>query len=180
MDNQQETQEKLAERLTLAEIGWLAGIIDGEGSFYMYPTFAEGKKQKYRRFAVGFGVSNTDEGLILKVAELCDKIDSKLRIKEYKSKSVKKKKYWKAETQTMAKVRRIIKVTLPYLTCKQVRAKLLLRFIDSRLANWKRYGAAKGRRCHYTEEEICLAEEIVRLNGRGSSEAIRPALAETR
>jgi hypothetical protein len=178
MDNQQETLKE-------TELAWFAGFFDGEGCLTMISTF-NSKKERFRRLNPLFTITNTDDNSILETVKICEKIGAPLRIRRMVSNKV-KKPYYICDVNALSKVKKLLDTLLPYLITKKSRAELMLRFINSRLKRWREFKENDGfnemklgKDVPYNNEEISVAEEIRRLNNRGSSETIRKALLKER
>ena len=168
MDNQQVTRE---------EIGWIAGFIDGEGyiGITMYKNHSNSATKTVK---VELNVCNTDICMVEKYISIMNKMG----VNPYVKKSKKYKKYngcnkkdvHEVKLHRMAPIQKILKVILPHLTgMKKTRALLIYEFLESRL--WK-YDKCKGMRSiPYTEREIEIIQECLRLQKRGTSETTRKA-----
>jgi len=179
MDNQQATE---------AELGWLAGIIDGEGwlgmSIETEHWYRLGYNTRQKSIKVEIKVVNTDPAIVEKTAEIMRKLDVNVYIRCTHPKGVKMPVY-EASTKRMAPVQRVLQAVRIYLVgTKQLRADLILRFIELRQANQgvpnPAYADnAKGRRGPrtirpYTAEELELVEQCRALQARsGASETTR-------
>lgn len=178
MGNQQETHE----------LGWLAGIIDGEGWIgFTLPANAQGVMVQNRQGAtvkVEIKINNTDPGIIEKAAEVFQKLGVNPYIRGNEPSGGQRKFFYEISTKHMASVEKILVPILPYLTgIKKERAKLMLRFIELRriapgVFNPAYANDAKGRHGPrtlrpYTTEEINLIEACRKLQLRGSSETTR-------
>jgi len=158
------------------ELSYLAGLIDGEGSFYFNCAFMAGK-ERYRRLLACFSMSNTQKELTDVVYDICARLGANMR---YRSDNYKgqKKKVWQVETYRMVNTKKVIDATMPYLIGKKVRARSMLDFINHRFAHVK--AMKKGSRVPYDDYEIRKAQQVRDMNGKGSSETIRGALEKTR
>lgn len=109
--------------MTKAELGYLAGIIDGEGSIGIKKHDRKRPNgESYRIFAFVIGAGNTDKALI-------DWVYAKTRVGYI---SPQNRPYpwnvlyqWRAQGNDATKILRMI---LPYLLCKKTRAELALMF----------------------------------------------------
>jgi len=119
MDNQQVTE---------LEIGWLAGIIDGEGSISMrvWPY-----KNKIH-FTISIAVTNTSKEMLDKVDDICSRLGANFH---WSKKIVPKTALpcWDVETKKISHCHRILEPILPLLTSKYGRAKLVYDFCVRRL-----------------------------------------------
>jgi len=141
IDNQQET-------ITQVEIGWLAGIIEGEGSITL------NARKKHWRGWNGFGVDmqvyavNTDAGIIEKVVQICRKMGIEPYIYEHAPAPIPRRKkdgtYCSGKTIISVNVNRmghiltILNHITPHLAGeKKSRAKLIMEFIERRIIRKK-------------------------------------------
>lgn len=170
MDNQQ---------VTPYEIGWLAGIVDGEGYIGMIACYDK-RRSGSVQIDVQMHICNTDEAIILKCQEIIRKIGVNPYIRASKGHTNVKKDVFKIQIKHMRKLKIVLDVLLPYLVGnKQERAKLIIKFIELRMENpgmRKTEGIGRersGRIFPYTDEELELFEACQPLQKRGTSETIR-------
>ena len=168
MDNQQVTRE---------EIGWLAGIWDGEGTISVRRNNAIGQ------ISPRMHIVNTNMLIIEKVVEILGNLDIRFYIAEKGQGGFEgsNRQCYIIGVQTMLYADKLINILYPYLIGKRVQAKLLKSFLSSRL-NRK---VVEGRNCKYNDMELESIEKLYLSNGnqRGSSETIREmrlALAKNR
>ncbi|MDD5526146.1 MAG: LAGLIDADG family homing endonuclease [Candidatus Omnitrophica bacterium] len=138
MDNQQATG---------LEIGWLAGIYDGEG----YLGFSRQNAKKVRSVRVDVQLVNCDPDVILKARRILNRIG----INPYIRERVHNKKTWSRNyILTMSKfadVKKFIDTVGECLTGeKKKRAELMIRLINSRIG--------KTKRDRYTDEELGIID----------------------
>lgn len=157
------------------ELSYLAGLIDGEGSFYFNCAFMAGK-ERHRRLLACFSMSNTQKELTDVIYDICARLGANMR---YRSDNYKgqKRKTWQVETYRMANTKKLIEAVMPYLVGKKVRAQLMLDFINHRFVH---VAGCKGHRAPYDDYEIEKAQQVRDINGKRSSEAIHSALEKTR
>lgn len=133
IDNQQETQEKVSE----ADIGWLAGIIDGEGSISL--AFGMVKGNKLNNISPRIDMGNTDKGLFDKYVRILKGLGCGVHVslkKPQSSKLVRNsiKPLWYARSVGFKRTKKILDIILSHLTGgKKMRAELILEFINTRL-----------------------------------------------
>jgi len=178
MGNQQATRE---------EIGWLAGIIDGEG--YLGFNYNKDKRKKrgdYVFLTPCLHISNTDEEIVLKSRDIVRKLGVNPYIRATKATKQVRKDQYRIQIHHMAKMKIILDIVLPYLTgIKKKRAELILEFIELRKsASWiwtkpnnptNQGGASKP----YSEREWQIYHECKAIQKRGASETIRRAQRST-
>lgn len=168
MENQQVTPE---------ELGWLAGIIDGEG--YLGINYQKDKRRKkgsYTSLTPCLHISNTDEEIILKSQNIVRKLGVNPYIRATKGKNLNSKDQYRIQIKNMAKMKIILNAMLPHLTgIKQERARLVLEFIEIRKsAPWKwirpdnatnQSGAIKP----YSEKEWEIYRKCKAIQSRGKT-----------
>lgn len=133
-------QEDNAE-LTLTDISWLAGIIDGEGSISMF-------RDKKGKNTVMVNITNSDLLLLNK----CKKIVSIILNKEikiytkncYVYQVVKpKKQVYTIEIRHFKNLSSLLRLLLPYLTSKKQKAEMAIVYLDVRMKEIEKYGMNK-------------------------------------
>ena len=187
MDNQQATK---------AELGWLAGIIDGEGYLGMSVeaehNYREGHQTRQHSIKIEIKVTNCDPAIVVRTAEIMQKLGVNPYIRQpAMPKNTNHNVYFEASIKRMAPVKRILDAVLPYLVgSKLERASIILQFIQLRtdnpgVANPAYADNAKGRRGPrtikpYSEVELALADRCRALQSRkGASETTRATGAAT-
>lgn len=146
-------------RVKLTDIGWLAGIMDGEGTITL--SLGTDRPKGHMHLCVAF--SNTS----VVVAEKVQRILCELEI-DWKTYTACKVTGWKAIHQVKVMriddVKKLLIILEDHLTCKREQARLMLEFLHERKS---------GKRKAYTERCIGLANAIRALNRRGSVETVR-------
>jgi hypothetical protein len=166
MDNKQATQ---------AELGWLAGIIDGEG----YLTLAMRKQRQRPNYIACLEIANTEANIILKAKEIAKKLDVNLHVKHHEPPKTGNRKYYKLDCHRFKGVKILLTALLPYLVGKAKRAKLILDFIESRFDGKDEAQPLHNRNHPYNELELNLVYTVQDLVRSGeSSEAIRETLRQ--
>lgn len=165
LDNQQ---------VTLDELGWLAGIIDGEG--YIGIQLEKIRKHSMvRRATVGLQISNTDEMIAIKAVFIIRKlgVNPYLKIDSTALSKSSKRIVYIVVVHRMKQLLKILKPVYPYLTGnKKYRAQLIIEFCESRLNNFVWGSHTKN---NYTDRELQLIDACLPLQKRGTSETIRRA-----
>ena len=181
MDNQQATE---------AELGWLAGIIDGEGYLGMNVetehNYREGYQTRQHSIKIEIKVTNCDPEIIVKTSQIMQKLGVNPYIRQPAVVLKENHKvHYEASIKRMAPVKRVLEAVLPYLVgSKLERAGLILQFIQLRtdnpgVANPAYADNARGRRGPrtikpYSERELELVDQCRALQSRkGASEATR-------
>lgn len=109
--------------LTDCDLGYLAGIVDGEGSIML--------RHVRGRMACGFQVANTDERILYRLYEMCDQIGSlALKRPNYQGSDRKPVSYW--TVNAVNHLRGLLPVLIPALTSKADRARYLLEYCERR------------------------------------------------
>src|SRR4051812_26819512 len=111
MGNQQATE---------AELGWLAGIIDGEGWLGICVEsehwYREGMNTRQHSIKVEIKVTNCDPEIIVKTAQIMQKLEVNPYIRQPKVDLKKNHKQpYEISTKRLAPVQRIILAVRPYL-----------------------------------------------------------------
>lgn len=121
MDNQQATE---------AELGWLAGIIDGEGTITIQRRM---RKNKYPEYEPRICITNTDTDIIFK----CDELFRKLGISPYhqvpNDGKHNKLPIYEIRITRLAYIKILLDYMVSYLVGKKSQAKLVLQHVNSRL-----------------------------------------------
>lgn len=178
MDNQQETVSEV-------EKGWLAGIIDGEGSISINRLLSHGTNITY---TCRIQVPNTNVLITNKVQS----IFNRLNVKGSTEKRQFGKKEWKTcyiiTLNSAQQACALLPLIIPYLVGKREHAEVLYQFVSSRIESKKNrsqkiifdkdnHMVAGTRSDKYSEEEINCYKKLVVLNKKGkeigSSETTR-------
>lgn len=176
---------------TLAELGWLAGIIDGEGwlglSLESEHWIRRTENTRQMAIKVEIKVTNCDPEVIVKTAQILQKLGVNAYIRQPTVKNLRAnhKVHYEVATKRMTTVQKVLLAVRPYLVgSKAERADILLRFIELRQTNPGApnpayAGGASGRHGPrtirpYTTEELDLVERCRALQSRkGASETTR-------
>lgn len=137
MGNQQE-------RLSDFEIGWLAGILDGEGYISLSVNTT------HRSIYPCCKIASVDEPMISKIKELLDRTEIEYGFYIRKPKNGNAISYT-IDVRTVKRIKKLLSIVLPHLVTKKPNAEIALRFSDIRLS--LPYGHP------YTEEELQLLKE---------------------
>lgn len=118
------------QQATDAEIGWLAGIIDGEGHIGL----SNQNSKKVRSVRVDLQIVNTDNKLIEKLVNIL----RKLGVNPYIRDRVHVKSTWNTNTIVtvgkFAQIKRILDIVKPHLTgFKSEKAEIVLALLESRM-----------------------------------------------
>lgn len=173
MDNQQ---------ATLAELGWLAGIIDGEGWLGM-TVCNDRRRVNGLQVKPELKINNCDEEIISKTYLILRKLGINPYRRSMKVPGIHRMVY-EVATKNMTNLIKVISPVYPYLTGnKQMRAKVMLEFMELRknnpgIPNPAYNNGAKGKHGSktirpYNARELELIELCRDLQSRGASETTR-------
>lgn len=157
MDNQQVTD---------IEIGWLTGIVDGEGCIAI---FRNPGHNNYKSLRPHFEITMTDERALKKVMEIFRKCNLEGWILQKSPGNKKHKPCYCVKLQGYVKVKPVLELLIPHLVIKKVQAELTLDFINRRLE--KRSNGHKGLygKGAVDDYETNLYIHVKDLNKRGPS-----------
>ena len=144
------------------KLGWMAGIIDGEGTISAFWVKPKKYKGNSRYLQVYIGVTNTDN----KITEECRKITKMggIYYRHLKHKIWNDWSCWRIRGESACKIAEII---LPFLISKKVQAKVLLKW-----RNLERFvGYHKKNTIAITQNAIKqrtkIYNQMMKLNKRG-------------
>lgn len=144
---QDETMDNQQERPTEAELGWLAGILDGEGSL------AISINSTHRSIYPVITVTSVGREIIDKCEVIAIKMGAEYTVKhEIPHKGRELTPHSLFRIATARRLKYFLPIIQPYLTVKKPHARIILEFCDSRLS--LPYGYP------YTEKELQLFYEI--------------------
>lgn len=150
-------------QVTEVDIAYLAGLWDGEGHIGVTFHQRQSGKMEYRAVA---GIVNGNTHIIARAVEILDGLEISARIEPRGKKKAFHTQTYNVIVNKHHALKKLAETLIPYLHGKRAVAKLVLRFVNSRLRHGK-------KTADYTDEEISLGEQLKRLNRRGTSEAIR-------
>lgn len=134
-DNRQETGT-----VSEADLGWVAGILDGEGSITMLVSARSLGRRQAIRLQCRIIVGNTDEGIIAKYASILDRLGITQYVQHTRPKpvAVNGRSAYKAVTtihvEGLGRVRKLLSCVIPHLAGeKREKSIALLNFIKARL-----------------------------------------------
>ena len=114
------------------DYAWLAGFMEGEGTFSIYHQKRSGTNTDQLRATVS--VTNTDPALINKAHAVFSSMGVEMHIHEYKNKKGSTRPVYDMQTAQQAKVKIVCEKLAPYLFGeKKAKAEMLLRFVNKRL-----------------------------------------------
>lgn len=141
--------------LTQSELGYLAGLIDGEGTI----TISLNSKrtsiyQRTRLLQPMVSICNTNHAIV-------DWLSIRLPFVICKQRYDDSKKDTYALKLSGYKIESLLRTVLPYLVAKKRQAELILEFLQSRTSSQ--------RKSKYSDREIEIVNEIRALNGKGKT-----------
>lgn len=168
MDNQQATEY---------ELGWIAGIVDGEG-WLGFTVFTDPRRINGTQVKCELRIVNTDPEIIAKSEKIFRKmgINPYLRIRMQNGIN---RPIHECATKNMTNLMKILPTIEPYLVGnKKHRARLIMEFINLRkkndgLDNPNYTGMGQRKIFPYTERELSLVEQCRALQATGASETTR-------
>lgn len=129
---------KIRNPITIKELAWLAGIIDGEGCIGFTSTIT--KKGK-KAFQPAIRIGNTDESLIQKASYIIkayskNNVDyGKVTRKTIGKDGCRRKDYYEIALKRMADVKILLLDLVPFLTCKKMLAVDFINYCEHRIPN---------------------------------------------
>lgn len=159
--------------VTDIELGWLAGVIDGEGTiaFSPYPLRRAGKIIQELRIKPQIIVTNTDKDLVEKVADIFGRchigIHFQTRTQHGRSfagnKPTKYRPLHVANVSGFMRAKKALELIGPHLVTKKIKAEMVLRYIVQR--ELKRSGK---RECPLDADDLKLILSIMRYSSENS------------
>jgi len=157
-DNQQKT-------LSESELGWLGGIIDGEGTISIHRMFSHGKNIT---LSPRISIPNTNIIIFSKVCSILDSLDIGRHVEKRDNK---KNNKWKdcyiAQISNITGTKKFLDKMMQYFFGKKDQAELVLSFCNSRINT---YENTHCKRSPYTEEEKNMYFQSIELNRKGKKE----------
>lgn len=148
MDNQQPSISEF-------ELGWLCGIIDGEGCIGLWSRGGS-RKEEYKP---GVRLTNTDENLISTYCQVLDKIGVSYHITKYEGRNSRCKSYQTVTIEGFKRLVKLLPVIKDKLIAKKPQALLLDEWVSSRASKW--------HRSEYSTRELEIPKLIAQYNYRG-------------
>lgn len=135
--------------VTHLELGWLCGIIDGEGSIVIV--------KRGTTYVPSVKMSNTSKLLVDKFCDILDRLD--ISHSTYgKQKEGNRKYQWEVNIDGGKRTLKLLLLIKDLLVCKQKQAYKVIEWIESRSEN---------RRKPYSDIELQLRNDVMKLNARG-------------
>ena len=153
-----ETMGNQQPSLTNLELGWLCGIIDGEGCVYINKR--GGKRLDYKP---GIRIAMTCFDTIEHVCSLLSKINVPHHVTAYKANKEKNRKGNKAITiEGHKRLLKILPLITPHMVTKKQQCAVVWQFCKERTEGW--------HRADYTDNQLALIEIASTMNARGYCE----------
>jgi len=155
MDNQ---QERLAKNFI--DIGWLTGMIDGEGSIRMARRKRRNEHRKGRiNYVPEVTISNTSKEAMERFRGICQgyRIGGHLCLHSVQTKSWKTR--WSIKICGLKRCNKMLHLISDHLTIKTKQARIVMEWIDYRLSLPKK--------SHHTEKDTVYYDKVKELNRRG-------------
>ncbi len=151
-------------QVTDAEIGWLAGMIDGEGSIAIQRCHHNTPSGRKGYYSPRCQVVNTDPALIATVVDLLTRFEVRFYITTNGS-SDRRKELFTIRVDGMEDIARLLAVVTPHLRGeKYARARLLMQYVTARMRHGKNVKGNKFLSVPYTSEESAMAEALLHGN----------------
>lgn len=175
------------QQATDLELGWLAGIIDGEGWLGMSVTHerrgTERSQRQRRTVKLELMVNNCDLAIIDKTVEILRKLGTNPYRKTQRQRGIRREVH-SCAIKNMANIEKVLVALQDYLVGnKRERARLMMRFIELRRSNQgiespNYANGAKGQLGPrtirpYTAQELEIISLCRDLQSRGASETTR-------
>lgn len=149
---------------TEAQLAYMAGIVDGEGSIVVVPSYSKTKGKRYERYIIRIHAYNTDPTLMVWLKQFFGGSWSPVKRRRIEQ----KQSYQWYVGHTAAAT--IAKAILPYLVIKQRQAEILIEFAASMT-----HKHARGLPNNVIEMRNRLYAECAELNRRGPKDAVDAA-----
>ena len=141
-----------------ADIGYLAGIIDGEGCLSIAVAKREDSAFKLNIKPI-LNITNTDRKLIEAVQTILGKLGIKNRVSRYHAAPNRRSDGYRIHVTSPEELARILPVLIPYLISKRRRAELILAYVLKRRRKLRMFKSGS-KQSRYGPEEFSMAERI--------------------
>lgn len=117
------------QQVTSHQLAWLAGIMDGEGTFSI---IYQGKKYG-DAYIARITLSNTDIAMINEILKILDSYEINGHLWKEEPRKKQHKAAYHITINKLNKLKKLVELILPYLVNKKPNAEILNRFVSSRL-----------------------------------------------
>jgi hypothetical protein len=125
-----ENAQRREDMISVNDLGWIAGIADGEGSFFLTLTHCDGVPC----IKASFAVENTNELIIKAVKRIVSEIIGKQKRYLPINKKAGYKQAWLFQLTSFEDLKKFSEAVLPYLEGKREQAKTMLEFVNLEVA----------------------------------------------
>ena len=150
--------------LTELERAYIAGLLDGEGCFFLHKYISSRKRPNQFQFSVGVKLNMTHKET---VEWFAGKVETKLLTckRDYRSENAKLQ--WRAQLGPRKAIE-LCKLILPFLITKKEQAKLLIEYEKTLVNNHfvGRVGKFFVTPPEIYQKKLDLAQQLEKLNGR--------------
>jgi hypothetical protein len=144
------------QQVTALELGWLGGIIDGEGSMLLNHRGGE----RRNNLVPSFQVTNTDFEIVERIVYILKRMCVPHHVAMYDRQTTNRRAYKLITVSGAKRVMKLLPQIVPVLTGeKRKKAELLREYCESRLSDW--------HAAPFTDRQIKIYHEIRDLNARG-------------
>jgi hypothetical protein len=158
------------------EIGWLAGVIDGEGTvaFSVYSLRHRGKIIQVVRVKPQVIVTNTDKELVERAADIFKRsgVGAHFATREQHGRSFAVTKTYRplhvANVSGFKRAKKALELIVPHLVSKKAKAELVLRYIRQRELKMSVQWPGRNRPCPVDAEDLRLIREILLYSAANS------------
>ena len=142
-------------------IGWLVGMVEGEGSITLTRS-AKAKNKFGHKITPHLSITGTNDALMEKATEVIKFFKLPFSIDKRKNSNPNWKDTIRIQVYGLRRVEQWLFLLYPYLVGKKEQAETVLQFIENR----KRVLTLHPWHKPYTNEDLVLYEKVHKLNGR--------------
>lgn len=169
------------------DVAWLAGFLDGEGSFMMLHHTRGKQGYPYsKQWKPAIKVASTDEPTLQEVADILDSLGLPYHVSRRRPKNPQWSSSWMIEVFGLKRCLRWCNALLSSLRTKREEASLMKEYCELRLAQKPSWNIPQGRKGAKPQQTDRQLEIISRLRGRhggvhlkNPSETTRPTALTT-
>lgn len=152
------------------DLGWLIGILDGEGSMGIRFWSANETNRKNVGMKPIINICNCNLDVMLKVRDILDRM--MVGHNDDTTITSSGKEMYRSTISGMLRCRNLLNLTMGRYVRLRAHSQLLDKYIQKRLSLPRRYP--------YTEEDLLTAEELSALNGHKAKKSLRDRMQENR